>query len=250
MTVRVFGITGAKGAGKDTLGAAIIAHLGSAVRINFADPLKDACSCVFGLSHDEMNDPVLKETTLSRWPHKSPRQILQLVGTELFREHFPGVWVNAWSRSVAEVSRSVVTTDYRFMDEAAALQKVGAVLIRVSRPTLSKTDTHASESLHDVLPAQITMLNTAESPEAFGAYGVGLLVERGLLPPIKSSAALHMGDPVRHVDGDHGVVLSLSHGLTDTPGAIVKWSMIDEPLWFPLSELEYDGPHLVQAVGT
>ncbi len=179
MTRKIFGITGLKGSGKDTLGDAISGHLNRGHRFNFADPLKQICKIAFGLTHDEMHDPMWKEATVDRWPYKSPRTILQHVGTELFRDHYPGIWVRNWLRLVESTVGVVICTDYRFPDEAEALRSVGAVLIRVVRPEV-KSDGHASEQV-DNLPADIEIMNVSLSAGDFGEYAVFKLIEAGHL---------------------------------------------------------------------
>jgi hypothetical protein len=47
-----------------------------------------------------MLDPVLKEKVLERWPFKAPRELLQQIGTDLFRNYIPETWVESWKMKV------------------------------------------------------------------------------------------------------------------------------------------------------
>lgn len=174
---KIFGITGLKGAGKDTAGHAILDKIGG-TQINFADPLKQICGVVFGLTAAEMSDPVLKETILSRWPYESPRKILQTVGI-MFREAYPGVWTNKWRRTTWELDSNIVVTDYRFADEAGILKQEDAVLIKVIRPGVV-SDGHVSEQ-PDGLPCDVEVLNTSISAVEFEDHVVGVLGKVGLI---------------------------------------------------------------------
>lgn len=142
---------GFKGCGKDTA-AEVLLNTGSYKKVAFADPIREIGTIVFGLTEEEMTDRVLKETVLDRWPYMSPRQILKDIGM-MFREAYPGVWVEVWSRRRAEAEAaglSTVTTDLRFPgddDEEGACRKEGVTIVRVLRPqTDDETDPHPSEA--------------------------------------------------------------------------------------------------------
>lgn len=255
---RIYGITGLKGAGKDTAGKAIMAYLNDAgvVQVNFADPLKAACAEVFGLSHNQMyGDQAVKEAVLPTWPHMSPRQILQKVGTECFRDNFPGVWIEAFKRTVTGRTENIVCTDFRFADEAAALREMGAVLIRVVRPGLVP-DGHRSEARAGDLPVHIELLNDCATAGEFIAKTVAELMKAGLLPDFSVKMrermldvasdvvpVLKAGDRVRDEDdGTIGVVARVQEGYGGTPGAIVTWENIGLTTWAALSSLELCEP--------
>lgn len=204
----VVGICGYKGAGKDTLGQAIVQHLDEPViQFNFADPLKQVCGIVFG-EPERWHNPGLKEVQFPTWPHATPRYIMQKIGTEMFRKHFPGVWIKAWERRVSECGAHVVCTDYRFLDEADALRRVGAKLIRVDRLGYGP-DGHESESFVERLSHDIVVYNTAGGAEDFARRAVDQLVAAGVLPPAYDDD-LYPGALVTHAaDGSVGEVVSI-----------------------------------------
>jgi hypothetical protein len=252
---KIFGITGLKGAGKDTCGAAISAYLGDTPegvwQVNFADSLKNVCAEVFGLTHDEMyGSQEVKERKLDRWPHMSPREIMQTVGTECFRDMFEGVWIQRWKRGVVGRTENIICTDMRFADECAALKDVGAVLIRVVRPSLKAGDAHRSEAFAATLPVDIEIVNDCRSAAEFGAKAVGELMKAGLLVGFPAKAAAIRDEPrpeynallvpgcrVRDTDdGSVGVIMALSPGYGGAAGAMVQWD-IGLKAWSPLMNL-------------
>lgn len=190
MSRLVFGICGLKGSGKDTLGEAIARYaadksewgsLFATETLSFAHLLKSTCQSVLGLTHAECYVPELKEKPLDRWPFGTPREHMQRVGTELFRNSYPGVWVRAWQRSCLESDADLIlTTDYRFPDEGEALRSVGAKLIRVTRPGLTP-DGHSSER-PDLLDVDVEVYNTHGSAEEFQRAAIATLKDAGVLP--------------------------------------------------------------------
>lgn len=256
---RIYGITGLKGAGKDTAGKAIMAYLNDAgvVQVNFADPLKAVCAEVFDLTHDQMyGDQAAKEAVLDRWPFMSPRQIMQRVGTECFRDVFPGVWINAFVRAISSREENIVCTDFRFADEAAALRAAGAVLIRVVRPGII-ADGHRSEKEAGELAVDIELLNDSATAGEFIAKTVAALIKADLLPGFNTKMRERMldtvdptaapvfaaGDRVRDLDdGTVGVIQKREEGYSGTPGARVTWENIGLTTWAALSNLEHCDP--------
>lgn len=153
--MKLIGLTGKAGAGKDTLAGLILEHTTGTTRA-FAEPLKRAAREVFGLTDEQMTDRVLKEQVIPYWG-KSPRQILQLLGTEGIRNVFGGdTWVkNADLRlqalESAEAGQAlpievVIWTDVRFAEEAEWIRANGGVVVEVRRPGIEAVAAHSSES--------------------------------------------------------------------------------------------------------
>ena len=154
---------GGKGHGKSTAMQVLIDA--GYTPVNFADPLKQACKIIFGLTDEEMEDAVLKEKKLDRWPFLSPREIMQHVGTDLFRNWLPETWTRAYDRRVDEVLEDggkVATSDCRFLNEVPSVKKqrrfrsrgpVKGLLLRITDPRkpLGK-DPHPSEIEGAALP--------------------------------------------------------------------------------------------------
>jgi len=161
--------TGKRGCGKDTAAKAL-ADLGF-VSMSFADPLREILTIVYGLTDEEMNDRVLKEKTLERFPWISPRKLMTTIGTQGFRDLIhQETWVKALERR-ALAHEKVVVPDLRFLTEEAMLKENNAIIIRVVSPSREMTDAHAqhrSETEMDQIVPTFTVVNegTIESLHA------------------------------------------------------------------------------------
>jgi len=158
----IIGVSGCKRSGKDTIGKYLVNNHGF-VRIAFADSLKDACKIIFGFSDEQVHGDEAKEVVDEYWEH-TPREILQKVGTELFRDTLPSVCQNiskdVWIRSVDRKIKNLqklghnkfVITDLRFPNEAQFIKQNGGTIWKVSRNFKSSQTDHQSEALIDDLP--------------------------------------------------------------------------------------------------
>ena len=142
----LIGLVGTKGVGKDTVGDYLTGYTKRA----FATPIKEACAILFNVPITSFEGE-LKEVPIKK--HKmSPRQMLQLVGTDMFREK---VHAKFWIRHFQDwyalhgVDRNVVVTDVRFQNEVDAIKALGGVVVRILRPESNggqpTTDTHITE---------------------------------------------------------------------------------------------------------
>jgi len=92
----VIGIAGLAGSGKDTI-ANLISELTTdrpTITYAFSDPVKDTAVAATGLDpyHFSPNNPN-REIVLPEWGY-SPRQMLQIIGTNLFRDNFKeDIWI-------------------------------------------------------------------------------------------------------------------------------------------------------------
>lgn len=156
----VIGITGAKGVGKDLFARTAQRMLSrgagdDGVRItHFAAPLKEAAQTIFGLTYRQVHDPFAKEVLDARWG-KTPRQLLQLLGTEVGRSIDPLVWIKSMVGRVEDDKgvRLWLVADVRFENEAFAIRhSLGGKLVRITRPG-HDGDAHASEQeQHAIVP--------------------------------------------------------------------------------------------------
>lgn len=153
----IIGFTGLAGAGKSTAARILADHAGFTV-LPFAGPLK-AMTRAFGLTPTEMT--IFKELPLERLNGKSPRQFMQLLGTEFGRELIgQNVWVEAWRNSL-EIDRQsfklpldrigdilACADDVRFENEAAAIRAEGGIVVRIEREGAGSATgaSHASEA--------------------------------------------------------------------------------------------------------
>jgi hypothetical protein len=77
------------------------------------------------------------------------RQVMQYVGTEIFRQMYNDVWaVGTVNRIIKDQSKFAVITDCRFPNEVEAVQKAGGRVIKFTRNPFPE-DTHESETALD-----------------------------------------------------------------------------------------------------
>ena len=152
----IIGLTGYKGSGKNAAADTLEGYR----HISFAHPLRELCKVVFGLTDEEMADRELKEKPLSRWPYQSPRQILQTIGTDMFRKHYPGVWIEHFRRHAESFEGNLVATDVRFPDEGDTIREMGGFIIRIVRHgQILGENAHESEKAIDTLQVDGTVIN-------------------------------------------------------------------------------------------
>jgi hypothetical protein len=154
--MRIIGLTGPAGCGKDTV-ARFLCDTQGFVQIAFADPIRDGLKAMFGLGDYQLSDPVQKEKAILLIG-KSPRELMQTLGTEWGRNLInPDLWIHlAWSRIIRLGLASqnlhiggVVISDVRHEKEAAFVRERGR-LWHIYRPDgystlVAKTAMHSSE---------------------------------------------------------------------------------------------------------
>lgn len=177
--VRVVGFVGRRRAGKDLAirglrggGGSIEDYVraASVVRVEWSGALKAAAREWYGLSDEQVEGPS-KELVDPRWG-RSPREIMQLLGTEVGRAIHPETWTR-WLTDVEiprEVLRSrrdladladefgarvdpatapilVCVSGTRFPNEVEAVRRMGGKALWVHRPglALDGSDLHSSE---------------------------------------------------------------------------------------------------------
>lgn len=150
----IFGISGEKFSGKDTVADAIVARYArdgkKAKIIRFAEPLKQSLCTLFGWDRSQLESHEFKETP-EPITGKTPRYIMQAMGTEFGRELLHDeLWIRL---ARAEVERCLATdvvpvlSDVRFENEAAMVRSMGGILVHVINPAnVVRTDAHASEN--------------------------------------------------------------------------------------------------------
>lgn len=139
--MRLIGITGRAGAGKDTVGE-ILCDWSGFTRIAFADPIKRMVEQLGINPHnrDTKEQPV-------DWLGRSPRYIMQTLGTEWGRGMIhPDIWLRVVERAIQNSTQDIVITDVRFDNEAQLIHKHGGRVWCISRPDIAAVNAHASES--------------------------------------------------------------------------------------------------------
>lgn len=132
----LIGLCGQAGAGKNTVAELLTdSDRGPFAQIAFADPLYECVSTITGLTVAKLKDRAVKEEVIA-WLGKSPRQLLQTLGTEWGRGTVhPEIWIRiAMERAANHMTHnSVVITDVRFDNEAQAVIEAGGEVWKVTR---------------------------------------------------------------------------------------------------------------------
>lgn len=151
----IIGLAGQAGCGKDTFAKHLWKNM-HFIRTSFAHPLKHCVKYLFKMSDEQIENRILKEMTDDRYG-LSPRQIMQLFGTEFCRKMIhQNFWVNRMEESIKEGTFDrIVISDVRFPNEADLIRKYGT-LVHINRPNnpLAINSSHESE--------QILAINTGD----------------------------------------------------------------------------------------
>jgi hypothetical protein len=139
----IIGLTGKKGCGKSTVGRIIAEEWGYGIK-SFATPIKLMLSAM-GLSDDELYNPEKKEEIIPEFG-KSPRELMQLLGTEFGRTLVSqNIWVASLEKHL-EQGQSYVIDDVRFPNEAAMIRANGGIVVRIVRGLDDEVPEHISEA--------------------------------------------------------------------------------------------------------
>lgn len=176
-------LSGSKRVGKDVT-ADVLVSKHNFQKISLADPIRELCREVFGITITTFTDDNLKEKPFVRpyileehniddiamyvednWNMGisdgtlsdmrklegkellHPRHILQFVGTELLRNNIDkNIFLKLADKKIDATTRNVVITDCRFSNEREWFKKQGAVLCLVKRPVVRYIDMHMSEN--------------------------------------------------------------------------------------------------------
>jgi hypothetical protein len=139
-------LVGFKGSGKDTAGRFLVDNYGYKT-FSFAESLKDALASIFCwdrelLSGDTLQSREWRETVDPWWsaklniPNFTPRLAMQLVGTNVFRQHFnPDIWILNIERklSLLPSNSNVVLCDGRFPNELNLGRQFEGRVVRIKR---------------------------------------------------------------------------------------------------------------------
>lgn len=142
----IIGLMGEKESGKDTIADYFVENF-DAVKMHFADPLKEACAAIFGLTEWEMNTPGGKAALNDFWDVTN-RKLLQGFGTDVCRAWKADIWLQAFYKrlSLLPPEKLVFVADCRFINEKAFLEGLGGEVWRIIRTDhQDEGDLHKSE---------------------------------------------------------------------------------------------------------
>lgn len=170
----LIGFAGRKQSGKNTCSEHIVdicnkTNLSSKI-YSLADPLKqDICINLLGLSYEQCygNDEQKNTLTSIKWQnmpgfeeswtkasdyHESgfmtARQVMQFIGTDLFRKIHTNVWIDGMINKIKSENISVaICCDIRFVNEVERFKKEGGIVIKLTRNPYNSD--HSSEKALD-----------------------------------------------------------------------------------------------------
>lgn len=106
---------------------------------NFADPLKqNICMDILGLTHNQCygSDEQKNELVDCYWNNKqlSAREVMQIIGTDIFRRMQTNVWANATIKKIEKDKKWLaLIADCRFPNEVNAIKQSGGIVIKLNR---------------------------------------------------------------------------------------------------------------------
>ena len=167
--MQLIGLTGLAKSGKDTVGDYLKKDY-MFQSYAFADPLKRSASEMFGIPLEDFYDQSKKEIVNKDWGY-TPRNILQILGTEGARELFrKDIWTR---RAELEIRRmcdehchGVVVTDVRFENEATMIRESGGVVVHIQRDVVA-VESHKSENGVNVHGSDIVIDNNKTIEDLF-----------------------------------------------------------------------------------
>lgn len=150
---RVIGLTGYVGAGKTTAAEYLVANH-QYVRRPMARMLKLMLQAI-GLAPAHV-DGGLKNEPCDLLCGITPRQAMQTLGTEWGRDLIhQDLWVTLWKASVEKIGMPVVCDDVRFANEAAAIRKMGGIIVRIDRSTTRESDHRSETEMDSIRPDRL-----------------------------------------------------------------------------------------------
>lgn len=180
--MNIYGLVGKKKSGKDLFATIVHQEISMKTivrRFSFANALKKFVveylgvpekSC-FGTQEDKaeyigkfsdyFSNKFCDYIKLSPDTSINGRMILQLVGTEIFRQNFKdSIWIDIVMRQIKtfeldKSSQIAMITDVRFPNEMFAIKNRGGKLIRLYRHTDDLKDSHPSERAMDEVPSDM-----------------------------------------------------------------------------------------------
>jgi hypothetical protein len=153
----IIGFLGRKRNGKDTCADYLVEKY-DCIKIAFADPIKEIIKILFNLSDEQLYGDKKEEVDVN-WG-VSPRNIMQFIGTEIFRNKIGALlpeikddfWVKSFEAKIKHMDNNkiILVSDVRFQNEVDVIKKLGGIIIKVERPAMKMDyDAHISESLID-----------------------------------------------------------------------------------------------------
>lgn len=153
----IIGLLGRKGHGKDTIADYLVQNYNYS-KFAFALSLKDIIKQLFDFNDDQLYGNS-KEEIDPRWG-KSPRWIMQFLGTDVFRNTFgEDFWIKSLKYKIKDYNL-VVISDVRFQNEADFIKEIGGKIWKVERNINNNIySNHESENNIDQIEYDLLIKN-------------------------------------------------------------------------------------------
>lgn len=152
--IKIVAFAGRKQSGKTTCSEFVSKTYRQKSKIyNFADPLKkDICINILGLTNDQCYGDDDSKNTLTDcyWNGNrlSAREVMQFVGTNIFRQMKQDVWASATINKINnDQCPLAIIADCRFPNEVESIKKAGGIVIKLTRNPFDSD--HESETALD-----------------------------------------------------------------------------------------------------
>lgn len=140
----IIGLLGFAGSGKGTVGEILNMEY-DYIPESVAKPVKDAAAAIFGwprscLEGDTERSRNFRERKDEWWSNQlnmeiTPRKVLQLMGTEVFRNIFhPDIWIKSLQKRIEQSSyKNIYISDVRFPNEVKAIREMNGKVVLIER---------------------------------------------------------------------------------------------------------------------
>jgi len=163
MSQLLIGLTGFARTGKTTAAQHLASEHGFECYA-FADPIREALGSMLNLGPEDFEGAAKEQ--LIPWLGRSPRQLMQLLGTEWGRHMISAnIWMDLAEQRLngladaLDSSPGFVISDVRFENEADFIRKRGGVVIHLSRDDAPPVSNHSSEAGVSVQPCDLVLRN-------------------------------------------------------------------------------------------
>ena len=162
--LKIIGIAGLAGAGKDTVADYLIRQMPEYRKIAFADPIKNMLKTGLKMTDNQLQG--CEKNMVDRRYGKSPRQIMQTLGTEWGRGYVnKDLWIYLLEKERG--TYPAIISDVRFQNEAEYVRKNGVLIHVVGRGDSSHK--HSSESGVDIHRDDIVIENDSSVKNLYRA---------------------------------------------------------------------------------
>ena len=174
----IIGLAGKKQVGKSTA-ADHLRRTHAYSMGSFAAPLKELCRRAYGLSRAQTDGSEdAKSSVVEKIQRHGPgifglperespwtaRQVMQYVGTDLYRAENPDHWVDLAMDGVTG-GDNITFPDVRFENEARAILQRGGIVVGITRDNGLVADGHSSEALDLEVVSTFILSNDGTEPE-------------------------------------------------------------------------------------